>query len=134
MLRSRMRPPELHQFQFSPAQDPWGDELRRFLTTQVEAERWREIRGRLAECVAIAGIPCWLLALWPGLLGERARSVPLVLWAGLALLFGLAVARERIWTRRQERYRASPSLPSSCTLGGWTRSWSASGPARPRSD
>jgi K+-sensing histidine kinase KdpD len=90
-----------------PGEDARGVDA--FFTAAFERDRWHAVRQSGLVLLALFGVPCWLMAAWPGVWGETFRKLSLASWSVLFLLVVVALLAERRWQRVLEQVSA-PSL------------------------
>jgi hypothetical protein len=104
--------PDLLALELSSERDPDGSRLRQALGAHVALQRARASRMVLVHVLAAAGLPVWLMALWPRWASGEARRLVLVLWAWSALMAVVALVRERRWRwRRDAQAPAGTGIP-----------------------
>jgi uncharacterized membrane protein YGL010W len=89
--------PELESFSLEGA----GPELAHFLAVVIEHENRVERCELMVELLAFASLPCWILAVWPRILGTVARAFVLSGWVVLAVCWIVAFVSERVWYRKR---------------------------------
>ena len=93
-------------YTFAPGEQGSKEGLHEYLSALYETDRWRSIRGGLAELVAFAGLPCWILAMWPHAAEGGWRALALLIFAFLTICFAGSIGMELRWRRRRERFQA----------------------------
>jgi hypothetical protein len=77
--------------------------MRQAIMAHFKCERLRRTRAWLVWVPALASVPLWVEAGWPGLLAHRAVVLGLALWAAAAVALVGVLVREYTWSRRRLR-------------------------------
>ena len=80
-------------------------DLDAILHLALELERWRAIRGGLAEWLVWIGLPVWVMAAWPNLLPSGVDRLILALWGLVGMVFLYAAMVEWRLRRKKNRHR-----------------------------
>jgi hypothetical protein len=94
----------------SPGQDADGSKLDGVLEAQLAIQNARSRRDAWMHLLALASIPVWWVAAWPGGLGDGARSVVLAAWGTCFGVVVIAIGSE--WRSRRKQVALLEALRS----------------------